>query len=90
MYFLIGYYNKPNFVVCCFNFKNYDVINYINSLGMRGCEENLKWEIVYFWVVGSSNTFGGFVEDDEVFVARMTIYGYLVANLVLEGHNMFD
>ena len=49
--------------------------------------QNLEREIAGVWVAGSSNTFGGSVEDDEVFAARMTIHGYPAANLASEGHN---
>jgi len=87
---LIGHYNKPNLAVRRFNPMNYDVINHTNSLGLRGREENLEREIAGVWVAGSSNTFGGTVEDDEVFAARITTYGYPAANLASEGHNMPD
>ncbi len=85
---VLGYYNKPNIEVRRYNPMNFDVINHTNAMGFRGREENREKELSGIWVAGSSNTFGGFVEDNEVYVAQLRKYGYWAANLGSEGHNI--
>ena len=85
---VLGHYTKPNLSVRRYNPLNYDVVNRTNSLGMRGSEANLKRELDGVWFTGGSNTFGGYVEDDEVFVSRLKQQGIWAANLASEGHSL--
>lgn len=85
---VLGHYNRPNLTVRRFNPLNYDVINRTNSLGMRGTENNRERELAGIWIAGGSNTFGGYVEDDEVFSAALRKYGIWAANIASEGHSM--
>lgn len=85
---VLGHYTKPNLSVRRYNPLNYDVVNRTNSMGMRGSEENLKRELDGVWFAGGSNTFGGYVEDDEVFVSRLRQQGIWAANLASEGHSL--
>lgn len=85
---MLGHFNKPNLAVRRFSPMNYDVVNHTNALGLRGREAERERELAGVWVAGSSNTFGGYLEDDEVFAARLKADGYWAANLSSEGHNM--
>jgi hypothetical protein len=85
---VLGHYNRPNLAVRRFNPMNYDVINRTNSLGMRGTENNRELELAGIWIAGGSNTFGGYVEDDEVFSAALRKYGIWAANIASEGHGI--
>ena len=87
---MFGHFNKPNLEVRRFNPMNYDVINHTNAMGFRGREADRERELRGLWVAGDSNTFGGYVEDEEVFVARLKKRGYVAANLASEGHKMAD
>jgi hypothetical protein len=83
---ILGHYNRPGVQVRRYNPMNYDVINTINSLGMRGHERYLERELAGIWICGASNTFGGYVEDDEVFSAGLRKYDIWAANLASESH----
>jgi hypothetical protein len=85
---VLGHYNRPNLVVRRFNPLNYDVINRTNSFGMRGAENNRMRELAGVWIAGGSNTYGGYVEDDEVFSAVLRKYGIWAANIASEGHSV--
>lgn len=85
---VFGHYNKPNITVRRFSPMNYDVTNRTNSMGFRGREENLSRELRGIWIGGSSNTFGGGVEDADVFSARLKSFGFDAANISSEGHNL--
>ena len=85
---VFGHYNKPNLEVRRYNPMNYDVINHTNSLGLRGLEKNREKELAGIWMAGSSNTFGGYLEDSEVMSARLGDAGYPAANLSSEGHDI--
>jgi len=85
---VLGHYNKPNLTVRRYNPMNYDVTNRTNSIGMRGLEENRKKELAGVWVAGGSNTFGGYIEDDDVFPAALSRHGISAANLASEGHSI--
>jgi hypothetical protein len=82
---VFGSYTKANLDVRRFNPGNYDVRNHTNARGMRGRDEDLERELAGIWVGGDSNTFGGFVADDEVYVHRLRHRGYWAANLASEG-----
>lgn len=84
------YGNKPNSEIRRYNPMNYDVTVHTNSLGFRGHEENLKEDISGYWIAGGSNTFGAYVEDDEVFVEKLKVYGYPAFNLATDGHDIAD
>lgn len=85
---LFEHYNKPDLAVRRFNPGNWDVVNHTNSRGMRGREADRETELAGVWVGGDSNTFGGYVADDEVYVHRLRNLGYPAANLASEGHGM--
>ena len=85
---VLGHYNKPNLTVRRYNPMNYDVTNRTNSIGMRGLEENREKELAGVWVAGGSNTFGGYIEDNDVFPAAMRRHGIWAANLASEGHGI--
>lgn len=85
---VLGHYNKPDLTVRRYSPMNYDVINRTNAIGMRGREENREKELAGIWVAGRSNTFGGYVEDDEVFPAALRRLGISAANLASEGHGI--
>ncbi|HEX9702391.1 MAG TPA: hypothetical protein VGA19_06025 [Rhodospirillales bacterium] len=82
--------NKPNLNVRRFKAGNYDVVIHTNSMGFRGLERNRAAELKGVWVAGGSNTFGGYVGDDQVFAARLAAHGYPAANLASEGHNIAE
>jgi len=87
---VLGHYNKPNLHVRRYNPMNYDVVNRTNSLGFRGLEKDRENELAGIWVAGASNTFGGFVEDDETYTAQLRRHGYRAANLASEGHGLIS
>ena len=85
---LFGHYNKPGLDVRRFSPMNYDVINHTNRLGQRGLDRDMERELKGVWVAGGSNTFGGYVGDDEVYTRRLRGFGFWAANLASEGHDM--
>ena len=85
---VLGHFNKPNLTVRRYNPMNYDVINRTNRLGLRGGSEDPTRDLSGIWVAGASNTFGGFVEDEETYAAQLGRYGYQSANLASEGHGV--
>ena len=85
---VFGHYNKPNLEVRRFSPLNYDVINHTNRLGQRGLDRDMERELKGIWVAGGSNTFGGYVGDDEVYSTRLRGLGFWAANLASEGHDM--
>jgi hypothetical protein len=85
---VFGHFNKPNLEVRRYNPMNYDVTNRTNSLGFRGLEKNKAHELAGLWILGDSNTFGGYVEDNETYAARLNNFGYWTANMASEGHDM--
>lgn len=82
-----GTFQKPNLRVRRYNPLNYDVVNTTNSLGFRDREEGFTEDLAGVWLAGASNSYGGFVEDDETLAARLQALGYKVANLSSEGHS---
>jgi len=84
------YGNKPDAEIRRYNPMNYDVMVRTNSLGFRGLEKNLKEELAGYWIAGGSNTFGAYIEDDDVFTARLKAYGYPAANVAVDGHEVAD
>jgi hypothetical protein len=82
----LGHFNKPNIEVRRYSPMNWDTVNHTNALGLRGLNENLENELAGIWVAGSSNTFGGYVEDDQLFAAQLNKRGYWAANLASENH----
>ena len=87
---LLGHFNKPDLTVRRYNPMNYDVINRTNSLGLRGGSRDPAKDLSGIWIAGASNTFGGFVEDDETYAAQLRRYGYRSANLASEGHGIVN
>ena len=87
---IFGRYNKPNLAVRRYNPMNYDVINHTNSLGFRGLEKNMKQELSGIWVLGDSNSFGGYVEDKKIYSAQLKKFGFSAANMASEGHYMHN
>ena len=85
---VLGHYNKPNLSVRRYNPMNYDVVNRTNAFGMRGLERDRLEELSGVWVAGGSNTFGGYIADEETFVALLKKYGIQAANLGSEGHTI--
>lgn len=85
---VLGHYNKPNLAARRFSPMNYDVVNHTNSLGMRGREEDRERELAGIWIAGGSNTFGGYIPDDDVFAAGLKRYDIPAANLASEGHSI--
>lgn len=85
---VFGHYNKPNLEVRRFSPMNYDVINHTNQLGQRGLDRDMERELRGLWVAGGSNTFGGYVGDDEAYTRRLRGLGFWAANLASEGHDM--
>jgi lysophospholipase L1-like esterase len=83
-----GTFQKPNLIVRRYNPPNYDVINRTNSLGFRDREQGFKEDLAGIWLAGASNSYGGFVEDNEIFSARLQNMGYKAANLSSEGHKL--
>jgi hypothetical protein len=87
---IFGHYNKPNLDVRRYNPMNYDVINHTNSRGHRGLETDMKREMAGIWVLGDSNSFGGYIGDDKVYSARLKKLGFWAANMASEGHYMHN
>lgn len=85
---VLGHYNKPDLAVRRFNPLNYDVVNHTNALGMRGQERDRQRELSGVWIAGGSNTFGGYIPDDEVFAAGLKRHEIWAANLASEGHSI--
>jgi hypothetical protein len=84
------YSNKPNSETRRYNPMNYDVMVRTNSMGFRGLEENLKDGLAGYWIAGGSNAFGAYIEDNEVFSARLQQQGYPTANVAVDGHEVAD
>ena len=87
---VLGHFNKPNLTVRRYNPMNYDVINRTNQLGLRGGDDDSEKNLSGIWIAGASNTFGGFVEDNETYAAQLKRYGYHAANLASEGHGIVN
>jgi hypothetical protein len=85
---VIGHYNKPNLEVRRYNPMNYDVINHTNSRGYRGLEKDMKRELSGLWILGDSNSFGGYIDDKQIYSAQLKKYGFWAANMASEGHYM--
>jgi len=85
---IYGTFQKPNMVIRRFNPPNYDVINRTNSRGFRDRDEGFDDDLAGIWAAGASNSYGAFMEDDEIFSARLQQRGYKVANLSSEGHRL--
>ncbi|MBI2236372.1 MAG: SGNH/GDSL hydrolase family protein [Magnetospirillum sp.] len=83
-----GHYTKPNLDIRRLNPGNWDVRLHTNALGMRGRNADMAAELAGLWVLGDSNTFGGYVGDGEVFTARLAGFGLRSANLASEGHSL--
>ena len=83
---IYGTFQKPNLRARRYNPPNYDVINTTNSLGFRDREEGFAEDLAGVWLAGASNSYGGFVEDNETLAARLQFLGYKAANLSSEGH----
>ena len=83
-----GTFQKPNLRVRRLNPPNYDVINRTNALGFRDREAGFEQDLAGIWWAGASNSFGGFVQDNEVAAARLQARGWPVANLASEGHRL--
>jgi hypothetical protein len=82
------HYTRPNLDIRRLNPGNWDVRVHTNRMGMRGRDASLEADLAGLWVMGDSNTFGGYVEDDEVYVARLAGLGWRAANLASEGHDL--
>lgn len=85
---IYGTFQKPNLSVRRLNPPNYDVVNTTNSMGFRDREVGFKEDLNGIWLAGMSNSYGGFVDDDKIFAARIQAMGYEVANLSSEGHRI--
>jgi hypothetical protein len=85
---IYGTFQKPNLSVRRYNPPNYDVTNHTNSLGFRDRERGFTDDLAGIWIAGGSNTYAAFVEDDEIYPARLQALGYPNANLASEGHRM--
>lgn len=85
---LFGHYNRPHAAARRFNPGNYDVVNHTSADGFRGNDAMAERGLSGIWVAGDSNTFGGFVGDDETFVAHLDASGQPAVNLASEGHGM--
>ncbi|MBT4464709.1 MAG: hypothetical protein HOC60_08510, partial [Rhodospirillaceae bacterium] len=83
-----GTFQKPNLSVRRFNPPNYNVTNTTNSKGFRDSEQGFEDDLAGVWMAGASNSFGGFLEDDEIMSARLQDLGYKIANLSSEGHKL--
>lgn len=80
-------FQKPNLTIRRYNPPNYDVVNSTNSMGFRDQENGFENDLESIWVSGMSNSYGGFVNDDEVFARRLEItHRYRNALLASEGH----
>ena len=85
---IYGTFQKPNLTVRRYNPPNYDVTNRTNSLGFRDREDGFEEDLAGIWLAGASNSYGGFVRDDEIFSAKVQALGYKAANLSSEGHQL--
>lgn len=84
---IYGSFQKSNLKIRRFNPKNYDVINTTNSFGFRDKEENfIERDLRGIWIAGGSNSYGGYVEDNETYSSQIENFGYNVANLSSESH----
>lgn len=83
-----GTFQKPNLSVRRYNPPNYDVINTTNSRGFRDREQGFEDDLGGIWMAGASNSYGGFLEDDEIMSAQLQARGFRVANLSSEGHRL--
>ena len=84
---IYGTFQKSNLKIRRYNPKNYDVINTTNSMGFRDREENfVNRDLRGIWLAGGSNSYGGYVTDDEPFSAQIEKFGYAGANLASESH----
>ncbi|MHA1598069.1 MAG: hypothetical protein ACTSV1_05040 [Alphaproteobacteria bacterium] len=83
-----GTFQKPNLAVRRYNPPNYDVINRTNSKGFRDRDQGFEDDLSGIWMAGASNSFGGFLEDDEILASRLQALGYKNANLSSEGHKL--
>ena len=81
-------FQKPNFSVRRYNPPNYDVINTTNSWGFRDRENGFEEDLAGIWMAGSSNSYGGLLEDDEIMSAQLQAIGLKNANLSSEGHRL--
>jgi len=81
-------FQKPNLSVRRFNPPNYDVINTTNSWGFRDRENGFEDDLAGIWMAGASNSYGGFMEDDEIMSAQLQAIGFKNANLSSEGHRL--
>ena len=80
-------FQKPNLDVRRYNPPNYDVINRTNSRGFRDREKDFDTDLNSLWISGMSNSYGGFIEDGEIFSSLLQeTYGYSNALLASEGH----
>jgi hypothetical protein len=82
------HYSRPNLDIRRLNPGNWDVRVHTNARGMRGREADREAELAGLWVVGDSNAFGGYLDDGEVFAARLAGHGLRAANLSSEGHDL--
>ncbi len=85
---IYGTFQKPNLVVRRLNPPSYDVVNRTNSRGFRDREEGFEEDLGGIWAAGASNSYGGFVEDNETFASRVQGMGFRIANLSSEGHRL--
>jgi hypothetical protein len=86
---IYGTFQKPNLNIRRYNPPNYDVVNRTNSLGFRDREKGFEADLSNIWIAGLSNSYGGFVEDTEVFSRVLEDrYGYRNALLASEGHTI--
>ena len=85
---IYGTFQKPNLAVRRYNPPNYDVTNHTNSRGFRDRERGFADDLAGLWIAGGSNTYAAFVDDDEIYAARLQALGYPNANLASEGHAM--
>ena len=80
-------FQKPNLSVRRYNPPNYDVINSTNSMGFRDRQKGFQTDLNRIWIAGMSNSYGGFVNDSEVYAHRLEeTHQYRNALLASEGH----
>ena len=80
-------FQKPNLEIRRYNPPNYDVFNRTNSRGFRDREVGFELDLKNLWISGMSNSYGGFVEDEETYAHLLqTKYGYRNALIASEGH----
>lgn len=84
-------FQRANLDIRRFNPQNYDVRNTTNSRGFRDREAGFDQDLQNLWISGMSNSYAGFVEDDETYAAHLqTRYRYSNALLASEGHVLDD